>query len=217
MIKLTGKKVKFGKKKATLTNMFAQMEGRFGHAAAVCLHFTYFKSGQFNIIHCVLVIFSLSVTAAPLPFRLFGWLIFGIMIPKVNVSYLCLQTAVNKLDDSKLSSSAETPSHDGKKSDAPKAKEGRGRPAANAKSGSTEETVRLHHKTQWQWVLWCKIYTFIKREVSSQRQTSWWDSYCTWRPDVTSINYVRLFNQAGQYWHMHFTLPLANSEMLTER
>lgn len=72
------------------------------------------------------------------------------MVRKVNLFYLHLQTAVNKPDDSKLPPSADTPGHDGKKSDAPKAKEGRGRPAANAKSGSTDETVRLHHRTPWQ-------------------------------------------------------------------
>lgn len=69
----------------------------------------------------------------------------------MNLPNLCLQIVVNKLEGLKPSFTADTLSHDGNKSDAPKAKEGKGKPAAISKSGSTHETVILHHNTQWHW------------------------------------------------------------------
>lgn len=72
---------------------------------------------------------------------------------KVNLPNLCLQNIVYKLEELKCASTADTLSHDGHKSDTPKAiRKGKGdkekgKTAAISKSGSRQETVILHHST----------------------------------------------------------------------
>lgn len=59
----------------------------------------------------------------------------------MNLRYLCLQIVVNKPEDLKQSSTTDKVTHDGNKSDLLKAKEGKGKPSAISKSGSTHDTV----------------------------------------------------------------------------
>ena len=76
------------------------------------------------------------------------------VIEEVNLPNLCLQNAAYKLEDlNRSASTTDTLQHRGHKSDIPKANrkgevdKEKGKPAANSKSGSRQETVILHYRT----------------------------------------------------------------------
>lgn len=139
------------------------------------------------------------------------------MVIYANAPNLCLQNVVKKLED--RSSSSDTPPQHGHKPGSQKANrkgevdKEKGKPAANSKSGSRQETVILNcsHKTPQHCqlpIVWYVYRICVNWDLSCCRNifsltTSWWLWLC-------SPGYWKAFRHIiSAKYHFQITVPLS--------